>query len=357
MKSNTTRLSTVLALAALSSLVWVGCGEEKTDKAATSQSSSVEDSTAKAQVVKVVVQEIKTERFEDWQEYPAELRGIEDAILTTRTGGKISKIAKIGDRVSKGQSLCHIESDRFAAMTSQAQSALKMAENEQRRLQVHVDSGSIGKDALIKAKFDIESARVQLLQAKSAEEENRCIAPFSGVVVSRQAETWQFLNPGSPILRLARSDRYEAVLSMPEIQALGHKPGQKAEFFLATDHNTRFEGRLAELDLAADARSRTFTARVELPGKPALRPGMVGKVRVLKGVDENAILVPSNAILRLKDGMVAMVAGANGKAEQRSVVVAETQGSQMRVISGLKPGDKLIVAGAFRLGNGTPIKY
>lgn len=333
---------------ALGASLLIGCDKEKT--------SNGHDLGNKGEAISVTTIAVKKQVFEDWQEFTADLRGSKDVMLVTRVGGKLDQLAKVGQRVAAGQSLCSIENSRFQAMVSQAQAALDLAKSEDVRMKANVDAGSLGKDVLLKSKLDVENAKVALINAQTNLRDNQCPAPFGGVVVSRQVEDFQFVSPGVPVLRLAQDDRFEAVVAIPEMQSRFLKPGQSAQFSLATDANIKVDAKLKNIDLASDARTRTYKARLEIPNRSGLKIGMVGRVRILINSYADAILVPSSALLRMQTGIFAMVVGKDGKAEQRKLEIAETSGEQVRVVSGLNEGDKLIASGAFRLTPGTNLK-
>jgi multidrug efflux pump subunit AcrA (membrane-fusion protein) len=87
-----------------------------------------------------------------------------------------------------------------------------------------------------------------------------------------------------------------------------------------------------------------------------LRPGMVGRARILRKNYKKAIVIPSAAILHLENGLAVMVA-EQGKARQRLVKTGTTAGDSTLITEGLAAGDTLIVTGAFQVSEGTKIHY
>jgi membrane fusion protein (multidrug efflux system) len=306
--------------------------------------------------LRVVAHPVAASPFEDWGEFSADLKGADDVTLTAPMagGGRVKRIAEVGRTVKIGESLCDIDSDKFGAMLAQANSALDMAKGEKERTENNVGKGYLGKAALDKAEFDIQSARVSLLQAQSAYDDARCRAPFSGVIVSRSAEKHQTLSPGAPTLRLASLGKLEAVAALPESEAMDYSEGQEASFRSGSNILT---GKIRALDRAVESRNRTMTARVDLENpKGALRPGMVGKVRVLRKRYDSAVVVPSQSVLRLATGTVLMVV-REGRARQVPVVLGPAQGESVLVLEGLKPGETVITSGAFQVSDGTKVEF
>ena len=307
--------------------------------------------------IRVVADSVRVRAFEDWGAYSAELRGVKDAVLTAAMGGRVGKVETVGRAVKQGQALCDIESSRYAAMLQQARSAVELAKGEMERNKVNVEKGFVGKAVLDKSEFDFQQARVGLLQAQRAYEDSRCQAPFAGVLVSRFIEDFQTVAPGAPTVRVASVDRLEAVVSIPESEAHSFREGQAAEFTLVQEGSRTVMGRLKSIDRAVEARNRTITARIEVPNQGnLLRPGMVGRARILRQKYDRAVVIPNQAVLRLQEGTAVMLV-REGRAHKVPVRLGPAAGDSVVIESGVAPGDMLITMGAFQVSTGTKVTF
>ncbi|MEN9355365.1 MAG: hypothetical protein RL318_2690 [Fibrobacterota bacterium] len=354
---NTNALLTISVLALLA-----GCEKKEADKTVVT---SVDSSA-----VPVVVSKLSGIEWSDWASYSAELRGFEDGQLVTSAAGVVSSVVEVGKAVKAGEALCDIESDRYKAQYDAAKSAIEAnkaaqaaMQGELLRTKANVDAGSLGKAALenLQAQFaglvaQGKGAESQALAAKKQYEDSRCQAPFSGVVASRAINRWQAVGPGSPTFRLVRMESLEAAFSIPEVESHDFKSGISAEFQLLDRPGTAYKGTVSSVDLAADSRNRVMGAKVIIPNQGyQLRPGMVGRVRVLRQKLKDAVVVPSTALLRKDKGVSAMIV-VGGKAHEVDVVLGSSQGDSVLVRSGLKVGDRLVVQGAFRVSEGSRVK-
>jgi RND family efflux transporter MFP subunit len=314
-----------------------------------------EDSAA---AVRVVVVPAKASPFEDWGNYSADLRGSDDATLSAPVqGGRVATVSEVGMAVKTGQALCDIESQRYQAMMLSAKSAMEVAKGELDRQKVNVDKGFVGKAVLDQAELGFQQARVALLQAQRTYEDSRCQAPFSGVLVSRMVERFQTVAPGAPTVRIAATARLQAVVAIPESEARDFREGQTAEFSLVQDSAHAFVGKLKSIDRAVEAHNRTVMARIDIPNSGnVLRPGMVGKTRILRKKYDKAIVVPSNAVLRLQEGTMVVIV-KDGKALQVPVRLGPAYGDNVVVESGLNEGDLMVTVGAFQVSSGTKVTY
>jgi len=348
------RLIATVSAAAIIAFSFSGCGKADAE-GKDHEKNSTRVATDSNQVVKVVVQKVKAQSYEDWNSYSADLRGGRDAILNAGGGGRVNQVDVIGKSVKAGEALCDIETERYEAMLKQAKSGMDIAKAEVDRMKSNVDKGFIGKTALDQAEFAYQQARVGFLQAKRAYEDSRCQAPFAGVLASRFIEEYNTVPPGAPTVRIFGTDRLEAVVAIPESESFGYSEGQSAEF-IDLNSGKAVKGKIKSIDRAVESRNRTVTARVELPSAAALKPGMVGRVRMLRKKLENAIVIPSQAVLRLQNGTAVMVVNGD-RAKQVPVTLGSSQGDAVVITSGLNDGQTIITTGAFQITDGTKVTY
>jgi len=342
------RIQFLITITAVSALTFLACkGKEAEGKPA----------TAGDAVVSVVAEKLTLRGFEEWVSYPADLRGSEDAILTAGAGGRVLSVADVGSRVSAGDALCDIESARYAAVLDQVQATIDLTKGELDRTTANVNAGSLGKAALDKAKLDYQGALVSQFQAKRVYEDSRCQAPFDGIVVSRNIEHFQTVAPGTPTVRIARTDRLEAWISLPEADVAAYAKGGAVRFLVPGTNTLEFSGFLKSVDLAVDSKTRTALARLMIVNrKNQLSPGMAGKALLLRKAYTNAIVIPTTSILRNEDGPFAMIAEA-GIAHKHVLTLGPAVGDSVVVTEGLKAGDMLITVGSFRASEGTKVKF
>ncbi len=329
-----------------------GC-ESKTQKATIKGTKSA-DSTA----VKVVVSAVVQSSFEDWGSYSADLRGVEDAYLTAPyQGGRVGSVKAIGTYVKAGSALCDIDSSKYEAALQAALASVAVASGEMERAKANVEKGSLGRSVLDATNLGYQNARMGYESTNRAYQDCRCEAPFDGILVSKSINRYNTVAPGMPTVRLSRIDKLEATIALPESEAFSYKEGMETHFSLLQNQNKLYKGTLASLDRAVDTRSRTVSARIIVNNSNgALKPGMVGRVQILRKTYASGIVVPSNALMRMQTGVFAMVV-ENGVAHQRSVVVGATTTDSSLILSGLNANDKLVTVGAFQVSEGTKVTY
>ncbi len=346
---------TILTFCSLALLTVVLNGCQKGNAAENAMDVKKSSDTA---AIKVIVADVKESAFEDWGNYSADLRGLEDANLTAPAqGGRINSIKPVGTFVKTGQALCDIDSEKYEAALQAAQAQVEVANGDLERAKINVEKGSIGRSALDGANLAYQNARMALSIARRAFEDCRCQAPFDGVLVSRSIDRFQTVAPGAPTVRLSKLDLLEAEIAIPESEAFNYTEGTKAEFRLLQNLDRLFVGKITSIDRAVDSRSRTVTARITLANQDGtLKPGMVGRARILRKKYQKSIIIPATALLHLQNGAAVMIV-EHGIAKQRIVDVEVSSGDSVVIGKGLSAGDHLITTGAFQVSNGTKVIY
>lgn len=115
-------------------------------------------------------------------------------------------------------------------------------------------------------------------------------------------------------------------------------------------------GRLVFVDRAVDVKTGTLRLRAEFPNpRKNLRPGMFARVRIDLGTRDNCLEVPERALVEIQGKTFLWVVGEDGMASQRAVKVGEQNGSNLLILEGIKPGERIIVEGVQKAREGAPV--
>ena len=132
----------------------------------------------------------------------------------------------------------------------------------------------------------------------------------------------------------------------------------KVQLFLEDGTKYPLEGTLQFRDVSVDPTTATVILRMVFPNPSGvLLPGMFVRAVVKEGVNEQAILIPQQAVTRdLKGNPMALLVNAAAKAEPRMLTLDRAIGDQWLVASGLVPGDRVIVEGMQKARPGTAVR-
>jgi membrane fusion protein, multidrug efflux system len=227
------------------------------------------------------------------------------------------------------------ESDESQARLKSAGAALAMAVSKHRQAEARRSQ----------AEAELTAARVTLGYGTLT-------APFSGLVTERRADPGSLATPGAPLLSVEREGNLRLEVSIDESRLGLIRVGEHVAIEIDSLKRT-VSGRVAETVPSIDAATRSFTAKIDLPEVPGLRSGMFGRV-AFAGGEREALLVPQSAVL--EQGQVRSVyVVERDTARLRLVTLGEARDNQREILSGLTTGEKIIVARAPLLSDGSRV--
>ncbi len=176
-------------------------------------------------------------------------------------------------------------------------------------------------------------------------------SPVAGTVLERTAVIGQMADPSRPLFRIADLSRLWLVVQAPERDAMRVRKGTPAEVTLAAVPGKTLKGTVDWVGGEVDPHSRTVPVRVVLPNADGLlRPGMFATAWLSTGaVGETVVAVPAEALQRVDDRWVVFLPHGDGSFDVRPVERGRDLQDEVAVLSGLKPGERVVVEGAFVL--------
>lgn len=208
------------------------------------------------------------------------------------------------------------------------------------------------------ATFRARKAEAAAIEAKIARKQIR--SPFRGQLGIRQVNLGAYVSPGTPIIPLYQLDTIHADFAVPQDRVADIKIGQSVSLTTTERPETPISGSITAIDPQIDPTSRLLSVRATFAnGDQRLRPGMFATVQITLGANIPVIPVPEPAIAFAPYGnSIYVLKGEptgtppSAELEQRFVTLGERRGDLIAVLSGLKPGDRFVSAGTFRLRPG-----
>ena len=173
-------------------------------------------------------------------------------------------------------------------------------------------------------------------------------SPISGVVAELGVREGMTVMPGATLFRLVDLSTVWVNAEVPESQAALLRPGAAVQARVAAYPGTTFEGRVGAILPEVDAASRTLRARIELANPGArLKPGMYATLAFAGERGKEAVLVPSEAVIRTGARDVVIVALEEGKFRAAEVEVGAEAGGRSEIRKGIKAGEQVVLSGQF----------
>lgn len=278
--------------------------------------------------------------------------------LKAETEGVVKDIAFTeGTRVEKGALLVGLDDTKATAELAETEANLKLGETTFHR------SEQLLRDKLISqqeydtaaATFQRSKATVELMRRRLRD--SRVHAPFSGITGARQISPGQVISRNSALTTLVDLDTVKVEVAVPERYLGQLNLGQPLEFRVDAYPTNTFRGEVYFISPQLEDRTRTALVKARLANPEGkLRGGMFAKLDLTLTLRESALVVPEAAIVNNADTTLVFVVSPAGTAEMRPVTTGLRLAGKVEVLTGLKPGDAVIVEGLQKLGPGSPVK-
>ena len=315
---------------------------------------------------------------------PADLEPNADKLARVgpRVSGRIAHVAvSLGATVKAGQALATIrspEAAEAAAALDGARAAEKLAQSSLARERDLFDRKISARREVLEAEEAASSAQAAVRAAEarlaamgfargnaSADPVVTVTSPIAGTVIERTAAADAPVQPDSVLFTIADLRLLWLTVKVPELNATRIRRGQRVQIEVRALPGTPISGAVDSLAPIVDASSRTVDVRLSVPNpQGALRPGMsaTAKFELTAAAPASAasaasasassarILVPRTAVQELNQASVVFVTtDEERRFEPKPVTLGASYGPDVEILSGLAPGDRIVVRGAFTL--------
>jgi RND family efflux transporter MFP subunit len=320
----------------------------------------------------VEIKKLEPAHIRDTTEYVATLKSRRSIVLQPLVDGQLVKIfVKSGDTVDANQPLMQIDPARQrAAVTSVAatrasrQAGMSFAKQAFERAERLFQGGAISQQELDQARSNYHSAMAEVDALSSQIRENevqldyyRITAPAHGVVGDIPVRVGDHVTPATKLTTIDENGLLEAYVSVPVEKAAQLRLGMPVEL-LDAGGATMGEGQVTFISPQVNEETQSILIKTVVQNtENTLRAAQFVRARVVWSTHDG-VVVPALAVLRLNGQPFVFVAeDKDGKlvAKQRPVSLGELGHDGYPALAGLKVGERLIVGGVQKLGDGAPV--
>lgn len=299
-----------------------------------------------------------------------------DARLSARTDGLVAAVAvDAGSLVKPGDVLATLDTrlaeialDLIRAEIAQAEVELAEAVRREEEVREISKTGAFPKSEAETRKSTVnlrEAALARLRVREAAEleriERHRLVAPFGGIIVEKLAEAGEWVETGTPVLRLVETDAPRFDLRVPQEFLARVSSASGIRVVLDSFPAQALDAQIDAVVPVKDEASRTFLTRLGLsdPGHLAA-PGMSGRAVIGYRSDHgDSVRIPRDAIVRYPDGTVKVwivtATGEGAKVDSRVVRTTTALGESAEVLEGLSGGETIVLKGNEGLREGQAV--
>jgi len=260
-----------------------------------------------------------------------------------------------GTKVGKGQLLVKLYDADLLAQLKKQEAQLKLTEKNLERLGELVKVNGVSKQEYDATQTQMAAiqADIELLRTQVARTEIR--APFEGIIGLKNVSEGAFVTPTNIIATLQQTNPLKVDFAIPEKYAVQVRQGAALRFTVDGFRDT-FEATVYAIEPKIELTTRNVKIRARCNNSSGrLRPGMFAKVRLGLENLNDAVMIPSQAVIPEARGK-KVILSKNGMAVFASVETGIRDEEMVQIISGVQPGDTVITSGIMQIRPNTPVK-
>ncbi|MEE8564701.1 MAG: efflux RND transporter periplasmic adaptor subunit, partial [Atribacterota bacterium] len=245
-----------------------------------------------------------------------------------------------------------------------SQQQYEQAKNQYEIADVQYQSAQESYELVIEgaAEEDIKSIEAQVRQTKAALDmakyqlkNTQVTAPISGKVTSITVSTGEMVSPSIPLLSIIDVSRIFVKVGISEKDISKIKEGQKVNLEIDAFLEEKFQGEVVSKGVAVDQISKTLEVKIEiLQPEVDIPVGVFARGDILVKTNQDALIIPSSALTRKKDGIYVYVI-EEGIARQKEVVLGIIQDERVEILDGLSEEEEIVVLGNQELEDGLKV--
>jgi len=299
---------------------------------------------------------VKTATFENKLSLSGSIDANEQIEIRSEVSGIVEGIYFTeGTYVNKGQVLFKVNDIELKAQLRQATTKEGLTAENERRAKLLLEKEAISQEEFDVARADHASAQAQSQLIRAQIAKTAVKAPFAGKIGLRSISPGTYITPTILVAKLVNTGKLKITFSIPEKYATQVKSGAIIDFTVSGSAKI-YKAKIYAIEPEVEVATRTLQIRAiaeNIDGK--LLPGTFADIQLPLDIIKDAIVVPSEAIVPVKDGKKVFIADM-GKAKEVMVEATTRTDASLLILSGLKAGDTLIISGVMSLKNESPIK-
>jgi len=337
-------------------LTWPGCRPPQEEKAAEAKPRPVNILVVARRDLPIVVRAV------------GRLVSNREVVLSSQVSGIVQSYGvDTGDAVAAGQPVVTLDPidyrlslDEARANLQAARARFAAARNSFQRAEQLLPQKVITPEVYDKVEAEYKATQAAVSQAEiMVDIDQRRLdktvigAPFDGLVAQRLVEIGQNINIGDPVMAIADMARMRVKIFVNEQDYVHLDRADTVRVRVEAYPETAFAGQVDKIGVKADSHTNTFEVEILVPNPDLLlKAGLTAMVSITVDAIRDAIMIPQDCVLFRENRREVFVVTGGDQADAREVTLGRVDGSTVRILEGLAPGDKLVITGAQYLKDG-----
>lgn len=306
--------------------------------------------------VPVTVIKAEISDYYEYGEYYGRTSGVHRASIINILGGTVESVGVVeGVVVKDGDSLASISRKSAEIALESATLNEKISSDNYQTLKDFLKSGNSTPKNVDQARLTWLSSQSTLIDARKAYNAALAISPIDGVVVERNINVGDEINPGTTTFLIEDLSHIEIQIGIPEADMNGIKEGSPADITFDLYPGRIWHGKLTRFSRRSSDQNLTFTATIQMENSDGtILSGITAKVDLLRNSYEDSVILPSSVIVN-ENGSNYVMALVDNRAEKRDVILGVSSVERCLILSGVEPGDILIDEGVQLVVDSQPV--
>jgi RND family efflux transporter MFP subunit len=305
---------------------------------------------------------------------PGTLQPFIDAPILARVNGYLKRwYHDIGERVKAGELLAEIDTPELDQQLEQARADLTSAQTKQqlaaitaKRWNALLATDSVSrqdadeKQANLDArKAETAAAKANVARIEALEAFKRVRAPFAGIITARKTDQGALISAGSgtELFNLASIDPLRLFVPVAQSYVEQIKVGMKAVLTVPEYPGKEFQATVARTSGAISGNAGTLLVELAVSNKDAqLKPGSYAQVTFQLPQNAQTLKVPASTLVLRKGGVKLAVLEGNDHVRLKAVTIGRDSGSEVEILSGLNPEDKVVASPPDSIEDGDKVR-
>ena len=295
-----------------------------------------------------------------------------EVVLSAQVSGIVIRYTvDVGARVAAGATLVKLDDVDYVLALREteanllaARSRLPVEQNAFTRAQDLLPEKAITPELYDQAEAAYASARATVSRletlvamAQRRVEKTDVKAPFGGHVTQRFVETGQNIAVGDPVMQIADMRSMRVTIHISEMDSVHLDKSDPVTVTVEAYAGETASGRVDQIGIQADTRTNTFDVEILVDNAEfKLRAGLTARVAIQTHVIPAVVMIAQHSVLFRENRKEVFVIGPDNRAQARTVKLGRIAGSQVHILEGLRPGEKLVVSGAQYLKPGDTVR-
>lgn len=294
-----------------------------------------------------------------------------EVVVSAQVTGILMQInVDVGTRVTSSETLVKLDPIDYTLALNEAQANFQsaqarrvVAENNYERAKSLLPDNVITLEVFDQAEAEYRSSQALISQLKAVVDiaQHRLSktvigAPFDGYVTQRLVELGQNVAVGDPVMSIADMETMRVRIHISEHDYVHLDKDDPVTVMVEAFSDVSLAGRVDKIGIKADGRTNTFEVEILLDNPQfILKAGLTARVSIQTEVIPDAVMISQGSVLFREDRKEVFVIEQGNKAVARKVKLGRVDGSLVRILEGLMPGDNLVVSGAQYLKQGDEV--